>query len=147
MVQVAEKEWIPTMGISVTPRTISFGVADPRLEQVIQQKAQDIVEESKNRIIRTANRIMGLIYEDIKHSFNKLIKEVDSVWTSARPLDFAYDVYCVTKDVKGETSLHLVKIENELRQKYSGVSIEIRETLLGNEDIIPSIYSKVYPKR
>jgi hypothetical protein len=147
MSPVAEKlNWISSRGAKLDTKALALAVPDDRIEQLVQQRAEEIVEERTSRIIKTANRIMELIYEDVKCSLDKLAKELDSVWTCARPLDFTYHVYCVTKDIKGEVSLNIVIIENALREKYPAVSIEINETLVGNEEIIPSMYQMVYPK-
>lgn len=148
MSPVAEKlKWISSPGIKGGTRAIALTVPDDRLELLIQQRAEEIVEEKTNRIIKTANRIMELIYDDVQSHLNKIAKELDSVWVCARPLEFAYNVYCVTKDIKGDVSLSIVKIENALREKYPAVSIEISETLVGNEENIPSIYHMVYPSK
>ncbi|MFA6548788.1 MAG: hypothetical protein WCT39_02510 [Candidatus Margulisiibacteriota bacterium] len=145
MVPIAEKlEWILTTG---TPQALALSVPDDRIEQIVQQRMQEQFEESKNRIIKTATRIMESLFGEVVVRFNKIIKEIDSVYMYSSPMEFAFCIYCTTKKIDGDLTLKIRKIERELHEKYPNVNINVDEALVGDESLIPSYYYKAYPAK
>jgi len=145
MTQVAERlQWIPTTGATYAP-SFALMVPEDRVEQEVQKRMEEKIEDSRNRIIKTANYIMDLLYKETRDKFNKIIKEIDGVWIYSNPMDFTFCVYCITKDINGDSSLEIRKIESFLHEKFPYVCINVEEALKGNEDLVPSHYQKVYP--
>jgi len=118
---------------------------DSMVEAVVQKRCQEEAEEEKGKLLSVVMHLSNAIFQEAINMIGEVLDEIDSFYISSGIPDLFFNVYCITKDLDYDTTLKLRNIERKIQNKFPFIDININEGVKGNEDLIPSSYTKVYP--